>query len=457
MQVTAAVHRFLERLPDHPEPIRIIVAFSGGPDSTALLHSLAGLRRRHQIEVVAAHLDHAIDSGSEKRARFAHQLADQLRLSFETNRESAPDAQRPGESLESAARRIRYAFLQHLARERKAALIATAHHQGDQTETVLLRMLYGSGLAGIAGIPARRGEIVRPLLEVSRAEIESYLEKHRLDAVSDPTNFTLETPRNVIRHHLLPSLRANDSTIDSRLLSLAHSARRAIAVADKRLEALLAPHNHGEEISCQRQALEKLPPDLRTFAIGTLARKLGASPPTRSALADLSRQLESGQGVGCDLGAGWHIRDQGAALVLGQRRTPTAPFAYTLTVPGEIRLPELSLVFRLRRQRVEPWMFRGSRWRAGMVLPLEAGDQVTIRSRRAGDRIQPYGCSYRRRLKKVLIDLKMARRDRDLLPLLTMNENVVWVPGVTIDHSVRLEGESEAWVAEILHTQESVE
>lgn len=457
MQVTAAVNRFLERLPHHPEPIRIIVAFSGGPDSTALLHSLADLRSRHQIEVVAAHLDHAIDSGSEERARFAHRLADQLHVPFETNRESAPDAQRPGESLESAARRIRYAFLQRLAREHESAHIATAHHRGDQAETVVLRLLYGSGLAGIAGIPARRGAIVRPLLEVSRADIESYLEKHRLDAVSDPTNFTLETPRNVIRHQLLPSLRAKDQTIDSRLLSLAKSARRAIAVADRRLETFLAPNSRGEEISCQRQALEMLPPNLRIFAIGTLARKLGASPPTRSALADLSRQLQSGQGVGCDLGAGWHLGDHGGALVLGRRQAPKAPFAYTLTVPGEIRLPELSLVFRVRRQRIEPWMFRGSRWRAGMALPLEAGDQVTIRSRRPGDRIQPYGCSYSRRLKEVLIDLKMARRDRDLLPLLAMDENVVWVPGVTIDHSVRLKGESEAWVAEILPSQETVE
>jgi tRNA(Ile)-lysidine synthase len=458
VQVTAAVNRFLKRLPHNQEPIRIIVAFSGGPDSTALLHSLAGLQSSHRIKVIAAHLDHSIDGGSEERARFAHRLANQLHLPFETSRESAPDERRPGESLESAARRIRYTFLQRLAGVHEAVYIATAHHQGDQAETVLLRMLYGSALAGLAGIPARREAIVRPLLEVSREDIESYLEEHRLDTVSDPTNFTLETPRNVVRHLLLPSLRAKDPRIDARLLSLAESARCAVAVADRRLETFLNPTSHCEEISCQRQVLEMLPPDLRIFAIGSLARKLGASPPTRSALTDLSRQLESGQGVGCDLGAGWHLEDRGGTLVLGRRQAPTAPFAYTLTVPGEIRLPELSLIFRLRRQRVEPWMFRGSRRRVGMVLPLEPGDQVTIRSRRPGDRIQPFGCSYSRRLKEVLIDLKMARRDRDLLPLLTMNENVVWVPGVTIDHRVRLEkGESEAWVAEILHSQETVE
>jgi tRNA(Ile)-lysidine synthase len=447
VQVPTAVSRFLGRL--NPQPGTVVVAFSGGPDSTALLHSLAMASSRFELSIVAAHLDHAIDSESSNRAREAERLAEQIGVPFHVKRQSAPGARRPGESLETAARRIRYDFLRRVAKEYSSSHIATAHHRDDQIETVLLRLLFGSGLAGVAAIPAKRDEIIRPLLSVARQNIVEYLDRHRLEAISDPTNLSLETPRNMVRHALLPFLRSREASIDSGLLTLASSARRAVTNADRRLARALAPRQQGAEVSCDRSALESLPEGLRTFAIGTLSRILGAPPPTQSALADLERQLATGGGVGCDLGADWRLEDRRGTLVLHRREDPASPFAYTLTVPGEIRLPELSLIFRMRRSRVEPWMFRGSEWRAGMALPLTAGDEVTIRSRRPGDRIQPYGCSYSRRLKEVLIDLKMPRKHRDHLPLLSVGDQIVWVPGVTIDHRARLDGESEAWVAEI--------
>ena len=178
-------------------------------------------------------------------------------------------------------------------------------------------------------------------------------------------------------------------------------------------------------------------------------------------LADLRRQLDSDGSVGTDLGAGWRIEESGSRLTVfrthKRQKACTAPFAYTLTVPGEILIEELSVVFRVRRCRVEPWMRRGSQWRAGMLLELSDGDRVTIRSRRPGDRIRPFGCDYSKRLKEILIDRKMPRDDRDRLPLLTVDEKIVWVPGVTIDHGVRLTDVEEAWVAEIEPARGSIE
>ena len=449
MQVHAAVDRFLRRLNPEPAGNTIVVAFSGGPDSTALLHSLSAASTRFRFRLIAAHLDHAIDCGSGPRARRAARLAEQIGVPLELERRSAPEARRPGESVESAARRIRYRFLREVSQRREASHIATAHQADDQKETVLLRLLFGSGIAGLAGIPAHRDEIIRPLLDVDRQAIDDYLNQHRLEAIIDPTNLDLAIPRNAIRHLLLPSLRENDAAIDDRLLALSQSARGAVAAVDRRLRNLLNPKQGASEISCDRSALANLPPELLSFAIGTLCRTLGAAPPTRPALADLQRQMRAASGLGCDLGAGWRVEDRAGTLFLHRSEAPTTPFAYTLTVPGEIGLPELSMVFRLYRCAVEPWMFQGSRRRAGMYLPLSDGDQVTIRSRRPGDRVQPLGCEYDRRLKEVLIDRKMPRQERDQLPLLCVGGKIVWVPGVTIDHEVRLGEGKQAWVAEI--------
>ena len=226
--------------------------------------------------------------------------------------------------------------------------------------------------------------------------------------------------------------------------------------ADRLLEAHLDPETRDGSIRFLRWRFERLSPELRSYALGTLGRMIGAPPPASAALAGMNRQIIASQRLGCDLGSGWRLDEDGSDLVLHQPRACPRPFAYTLKVPGEIRLPELSLIFRLTERPVESWMFRGSQRRAGMSLSLGKGDEVTIRSRRPGDRLQPLGCDYSRRLKEILIDRKMPQQERDRLPLLCVGERIVWVPGVTIDESVRLREGQRAWVAEIEDVQESL-
>lgn len=432
------------------------MAFSGGPDSTALLHAMAAVSQRYHSSVHAAHLDHASDGGSEARARQAKAIAARLGIAISVARRSAIDARHGGESKEEAARRIRYQFLHEVADRLSAFWIATAHHAGDQSETVLLRLLFGSGLAGLAGIPAQRGRVIRPLLDVDGAAIKDYLSPLGLGTLQDPTNLDVGIPRNLVRHRLLPRLRAEDEQIDNRLLSLSRTAARTIPAVDQRVLALLRPQVAGGGLRIPRTALESLPTNLRPYAIGALCREAGAPPPARAALLDLERQLARGSGIGCDLGSGWRLRSAEETLVLHTPETGIAPFAYTLRVPGEIHLSELSLVFRLTQRPAESWMFRGSRRRAGMSLFLSDGDHVTIRNRRPGDRLQPFGCSYSRRLKDILIDRRIPQPERDRIPLLCVNERIVWVPGVTIDESARLGEAQQVWVAELEDAQEII-
>lgn len=455
-----ALQRFFDSRAQLREEDLILVAFSGGPDSTALLASLRELSEQVGFRLHAAHLDHGLDPGSGERAARARNLASRLGMPFRLENVLPGRAARRGESVEEAARRLRYAFLERLRAHLGARFVATGHHLDDQAETVVLRLLLGSGPAGLAAIAPHRGTLVRPLLEVPRAALHDYVAARGLEPVSDPTNLDLRRPRNRIRHRILPLLAAGDDSLGERLAALAATAARAAARVDETLALHLHPTPVTEGAVADRSLLEGLPPPLLPAAVALLHRMAGSqNPPGRGSIGELRRQLARGGEVGWDCGAGWrlegHLESRGTALRLERvpltsRRDPHR-FAYTLSVPGEVWLPEVGVKLVVRACKVERWMFAHSQRRAALALPLAAGEAVTIRSRRPGDRIRPFGCGYSRRLKNVLIDRKIPRVERDRLPLLCLGERVAWVPGVTIDDRYRLSGESEAWVAELVY------
>jgi tRNA(Ile)-lysidine synthase len=436
---------------------RVLVAFSGGPDSTALLLALTRLARRFPFQITAVHLDHALDEGSAGRASAAAAIAGRLRADFIAERRAVSDLRHPGESLEVAARRVRYEILEEARRRLGARWVATAHHRDDQAETVLLRMLFGSGLEGLAGIRPVHGTVVRPLLGVPRAALREAVESAGLPWVDDPTNRDLSVPRNRVRHTLLPSLAAEDGDIAERLARLALRAGGAGAALDRRLAARLRVDALEDGVTVDRAALLGLPPELLPFALAGLHRRAGAPYPAgRAAREELLRQLSrpDADRIACDCGGGWRWESAGRFLVLDRAAAPEPPacFTYTLEIPGELAIPELGVRVGLHHRPVEPWMFQGSPHRAGLALPLQPGDRVTVRNRRPGDRLHPLGASGSRRLKEVLIDRRIPRSQRDRLPLLCVRdefERIAWVPGVTIDQRFRITGEAAAWVAEV--------
>jgi tRNA(Ile)-lysidine synthase len=436
---------------------RVLVAFSGGSDSTALLLGLTLLARQLPFQITAVHLDHALDEGSAGRASAAAAIAGRLQADFIAERRAVSALRHPGESLEAAARRVRYETLEETRRRLGARWVATAHHRDDQAETVLLRMLFGSGLEGLAGIRPVHGTVVRPLLGVSRAALREAVESAGLPWVDDPTNRDLSVPRNRVRHALLPSLAAEDEDVVERLARLALRAGGAGAALDRRLAARLGVDTLEDCVTVDRAALLGLPAELLPFALAGLHRRAGAPYPAgRAARDELLRQLSRPEAdrIACDCGGGWRWEAIGGLLVLERAAAPEPParFTYTLEIPGELAIPELGIRVGLHHRPVEPWMFRGSPHRAGLALPLQPGDRVTVRNRRPGDRLHPLGASGSRRLKEVLIDRRIPRSQRDRLPLLCIGdgiERIAWVPGVTIDQRFRITGEAAAWVAEV--------
>ncbi len=333
----------------------MLVAFSGGPDSTALLAGLVRVAPTLALNLHAAHLDHALDPDSERRAARARGLAAAIGapLTLERLSPSKSRAERSAASccgrdgLEAWARRRRYAFLDRLADELGARFIVTAHHADDQAETVLLRLLYGSGIEGLAAIRPRRGRLVRPLLGLRRSQLLGSLAGSRLEPVTDPTNAGLAAPRNRIRHHLLPALALADPRIVERLCGLAAAARLAGERIDRLLGQHLCPRGEPTGIAIDRRALDALPAALFPHALALLHRRAGVPYPAGAAArGELERQLgerqrRGGGRIGCDCGNGWRWESDSDAFRLVRRKSPGVDFTYTVEedAPGEVDEP----------------------------------------------------------------------------------------------------------------------
>lgn len=456
-----AIDRFFsDRAPLGPGE-RLVIAFSGGPDSTALLHGLCEIASRRGIGLHAAHLDHATDVRSADRAAQAASLAAGLGVPFTVERRAMNGGRSP-RGPEEAARRDRYAFLERVREQVGARYVVTAHHRDDQIESVLLRILHGSGLPGLGGIASLRGPVVRPLLDLGRRDLALALEQAAATGpppATDPTNQDLERPRNLLRHRLLPRLVGRDASLPARVVALGVAAAAARRSIEGALRQRLADPQTGA-LEPPLSALGELPPALWPYLLGMLHREAGAPyPPGERATHELRREvrraLDTGSRVGCDAGGGWRWEstDRGLRVVfvpLSRTASSPAGFAYTLQAPGWVALPEIGCKLRLSRQEPAPWMLRGSATRAALALELDGERRITVRSRRPGDRIRPLGCAYDRRLKELLIDHRIPRDERSKLPLLCVDGRIVWVPGVTVDEACRIRGDEPVWVAELL-------
>jgi tRNA(Ile)-lysidine synthase len=223
---------------------RILVAVSGGADSTALLCSLAKLTPVDRLHV--AHLDHGLRDDGPQEARWVRDLASLHGLAVTTDRvDTKGHASTRGVGLEEAARALRYGFLEEVAKRERCPFVALAHTADDQAETILHHIIRGTGLAGLKGIPHRRGlgeglELIRPLLEVTRGEIEAFLQQIGQDPLQDASNRDEQFTRNRIRHTLLPLLESEfNSNIRSVLLKLSRQAADLDDVVAALVEGLL--------------------------------------------------------------------------------------------------------------------------------------------------------------------------------------------------------------------------
>jgi tRNA(Ile)-lysidine synthase len=239
--IRARFEEYAARCDMLPEGSRVLCACSGGADSTALLHLLC---HTPGLTVAAAHYNHALrGADADRDERFVRQLCQRLGVELFCGRgDVAAYASQHHLGVEEAARKLRYAFLEETADRYGFDRIATAHHAEDNAETILWNLVRGSGTRGLSGIPPVRGKIIRPLLNVTRPQIEAYLRENGLSCVFDSSNRADDNPRNRIRHHVLPLLMAENPSAMEHIAAAAESLRSDDAYLSALAQTFITDH-----------------------------------------------------------------------------------------------------------------------------------------------------------------------------------------------------------------------
>ncbi|MEK6813787.1 MAG: tRNA lysidine(34) synthetase TilS [Nitrospirota bacterium] len=433
-QIAGAVISFARRYRCLSPGERIVVAVSGGPDSTALLHVLHRLCPARNLALHVAHVHHGLRGAeADEDAAFVQKTASDLGLPHETICvDVRTRAQQDRSSLAVAARAARYEAIEAVRVRCGASCVATAHTMDDQAETVLMRLIRGTGPAGLAGIPSRRGTIVRPLLSVRRASLAVYLGARGISFRIDSSNADLRQARNRIRGELLPLLCSYNPRIVPALARLADMAREEETAFDEVL-SLFDPA--GAETAVR--LLRERPPEavLRRLVSQQVARETRRFvSPGAGEVGRLTSLLVRGKpGDRTPLAAGdWGVRGYDGLLIRSARGGPVRPLPETaLAVPGETAVPALGIRIKAETERRETE--RGGRTRLAVLDADRIEGSLVVRTRRPGDRISPLGMKGTKKLQDVLVDAKVPRDERDRVPIVADARGIVWVVGLRLD------------------------
>jgi tRNA(Ile)-lysidine synthase len=436
-----------------PGQHRLLVAVSGGPDSVCLLHILVKLQEELKIKLHVAHLDHQLRGAeSEADARFVSQLAQQLGIPATMEQRDVKAYQaRQRISLEEAAREVRYAFLDEVAKSTGADRVAVGHTTDDHIETILMHLIRGTGTRGLRGLqPSTLRQssgssltIIRPLLQVSRQETASYCHSHQLRPRTDASNLSLSPLRNRIRHQLLPLLQSYNPRVTEALLRTARIAGDDLAFLEKesaRLRRRIV-QRQGDTITLDREGFLKLAPALKRHLLRAAIEELLGNLKDIEVrhIEEIMAALTKPAGKRLSRPGGLVFTIEYDRYLLGPDPAalsllPVLRDELVLKIPGETSFPG----WRVEATIIEREQMEEDRDFTAYLDLDEAGGRVAVRCRRPGDRFQPLGMSQPKKLGEFMIDAKIPRAWRQRVPIVCSPQHILWVAGWRIDDRAKV-------------------
>ena len=428
----------------------VLVAVSGGADSTALLRALHEMRAELEIELAAAHLNHKLRGAeSDGDEAYCAELAAELGVEFiAEEHDVAARARLAGGNLEETAREIRYAFLERAADKLGAARIAVAHTADDQAETVLLRLLRGAGRTGLGGMRPMRGRIIRPLLGATREEVLAFLRERGIAHREDSSNRDENFARVLLRRRIAPLLRELNPSFARTLAAAAdHIAEeddflRELAggvLADIGLDSTAE-----DTAALDAEAFASLHPALQRLVLRRLlARELGSLRGIEAATVEAMRRCALGVGPGVDLADSVFLRDGGELLLRPHEEdAPAQPpaFQHEVEPGGYLRVNEVDKSFRLRNIEVSNGLeieaLSGPR--RALLDAGAVGEVLKVRNRLPGDRYRPLGAPGRQKLQDLFVNAKLPRRRRDEAVVFMAGDRICWVSGLRVGEEFKV-------------------
>ena len=442
---------------------RVGVAVSGGADSVALLRLLDAARFKFGTALIVVHFDHCLREESAEDARFVENLAHSRGFTFIGERAQVADiAARAKRNVEDTARRLRYEFFAHIVHEGHATKIAVAHTMDDQAETVVARLLRGTGPSGLAGIYPRMGAVVRPLLGIRRAALRDYLREINQEWREDRTNLDTTRQRARIRGKLLPLIEQDFSghavehlanlaklsseeekfwsaLVEDRFAALATRSTSTVSISVAKLLSPF-PFSSVPDGEPQRCLTERLVRRLYQEATGGLLELTSAHVEHVIHLAKASmggKRVELPGGVTAARSFGDLIFSRtppsGTRARRNETQHPVRAYQYSIQLndrgPIDVSVPELGTCFRLKVIDWPPAERETTLWRS--ILDFDSlRPPLVLRSWHAGDGYRPRGRRKARKLKEMLLAARIEARDRNGWPVLESGGQVIWAKGM---------------------------
>ncbi len=414
----------------------VLVGLSGGADSVALTHILCVLSAKYGFKVYAAHVNHGLRGESAERDEaFSKAFAASLGIEFFSLKvDVRAVAKEKGLSEELAGREVRYAYFNSLCDGYGIEFIATAHHKNDNAETIIMNFMRGSGLKGLCGIPYRRDNIIRPLLDCTRAEIEEYCKTNGLEYVTDETNFAEEYTRNKIRHSLIPVIenKFNPSVVETvtrnaEIISLEEDF--ISGVADKAYEKAVS----GNTLDIA------LTDNLHKAVVLRVIRKLtdtvcGNRDISQAGIIAVYELMKNNRtGTRSDIARGIEARIEYGRLIIGEKQEKGEDFLYELRLGETLYVPELDC--SVLAETAEEYKKDGAEY-----FSVPDDFRICIRNRRRGDVFRPSGMTGTKKLKSFMIDNKIPQDKRDFVGILTINDEIGWIIGYRRSENFKFNG-----------------
>ncbi|WP_082198129.1 tRNA lysidine(34) synthetase TilS [Bacillus sp. FJAT-26390] len=425
----------------------IVVAVSGGPDSMALLHMLAASAKESDLTIIAAHVNHGFRvQESAHELMVVQAFAEKLGIVCETVTFDMPSyIEETRMNGQAASREKRYSFLHEIAARYGATRIALAHHADDQAETVLMRVIRGTGLTGLAGILSKRREknveLIRPLLRMKKSDLLRYCEQHQIPYCTDSSNKERHYFRNIIRLDILPYLSRHNPQLSQSLQRLAEVAGAEDEWMEKQTEALfaqlvtLSPNEcaigcndlHGLHVALQRRLIKLILSYLSKETEKISFEQIETMRLAASAHAPATWRIDAGAGIRCA-----REYDMMRWLQVPQHSSDEASdYSYEVgRDTASLKVDPCGWTFDFFHASAEDSRKPASRYEAcfdvsELLFPL------VVRNRRPGDRIQVLGLNGSKKVQDMFVDEKIAPLKRESYPLLfDAAGKLLWIPGI---------------------------
>ncbi len=432
----------------------VLVGLSGGADSVCLLATLVKLNESGLgAKLIVGHLDHSLRAESQSDCQFSRELAEGFGLEFISRRVDVKAfAAEAGIGTEEAARQVRYEFFQSVAQDKGVDRVALGHHADDNVETILFRIIRGTHLRGLAGIPIRRSlgcgpaEIIRPLLDIRSDQIRQYLSRRCLEWREDETNTDSQYRRNFIRGELLPLLRDRlNPRVDEAVIRLGQSAGQAEDLASTLACSALAGATISDKTSPDKITLDaaKLASQhslVRTHVIRTALERIGTpmQSVTSRRFSDIDELLTGASDSAITLGGGFVVTRPDGLLVIAKQAAPDeAPsWSVQLSVPGRTELPCGGSV-TCSIEPVDGEAFKAHCLAGNNSVQLLDADKITeplaCRTRRDGDIFRPLGCPGRQTVSDFLTNMKLTSAERANVRCICDSQGIIFLAPLRMD------------------------